>query len=133
MGVIYATGLGVRRDPAEAWVWMSLAEGTGHSQARKVRLRIEEEMGRGARTQAEREARRFQVLPPRVADDQARTRYAQSGLARLGYNAGPADGVSGPKTRSALADFRRAAGSGGNGPLSDEDVDKIRRHLNQSL
>jgi len=47
---------------------------------------------------------------------------AQDRLNRLGYNAGPADGVIGPQTRSALADFQNDRGLPATGSLDTPTV-----------
>lgn len=47
--------------------------------------------------------------------DAATIRHVQQELTRAGYDAGPADGVMGPKTRAALADYQRSKGISANG------------------
>ena len=64
--------------------------------------------------------------PPPPAVDQAaleaeraRIRAAQRDLNRIGYDAGPADGVMGPRTRAALIAFQRAANLDASGAPTD--------------
>lgn len=45
-------------------------------------------------------------------------RAVQEGLAALGYDPGPIDGVAGPKTRAAIGDFQTAAGLAPDGTAS---------------
>ena len=45
-------------------------------------------------------------------------RAVQEGLAALGYDPGPIDGVAGPKTRAAIGDFQIAAGLAPDGVAS---------------
>ena len=45
-------------------------------------------------------------------------RAVQEGLAALGYDPGPIDGVAGPKTRAAIGDFQTAAGLAPDGAAS---------------
>ncbi len=55
-----------------------------------------------------------------VADEAGRVMQAQQRLATLGYDPGPADGVMGPRTRTAIAAFQRSAGLPANGIVSDD-------------
>lgn len=47
--------------------------------------------------------------------DSATVRHVQQELTKAGYDAGPADGRMGPKTRAALADYQRSKGLTANG------------------
>ena len=56
----------------------------------------------------------------RITHDQAtRTRVVQRGLSELGFYDGPIDGLDGPRTRSAVAAYRKAHGLDGSG-VADE-------------
>lgn len=56
-----------------------------------------------------------------------RIRQAQVALKRLGYDPGPADGVYGPQTRSAIERFQRDNGLGVTGHLNDATINELRR------
>ncbi len=78
-------------------------------------------------TQALADRARGQVPPasdPAADGDSLRLTHAQrravqTALNELGFDAGPADGVFGPRTREALADYQRSAGLPATGYLSD--------------
>ena len=61
-------------------------------------------------------------LPDTDADGDALRRMVaiQRALARLGYDPGPADGISGPRTRAAIRAFQAAAGLPVDGLMSDQ-------------
>ena len=51
---------------------------------------------------------------------------AQSLLARLGYNPGPADGHLGPRTRDAILLFEERSGMPASGRVSRQLIDRLR-------
>ena len=51
---------------------------------------------------------------------------AQELLARLGYNPGPADGVTGERTRVAVRAFQREVGMEPNGVINENVVARMR-------
>lgn len=55
-------------------------------------------------------------------------RWVQSRLNALGHDAGPVDGLMGPKTREAVRQFQRVAGLGMDGRIGDELVAAIKAH-----
>lgn len=57
----------------------------------------------------------------------ARVRQVQSWLSALGYEAGPADGLLGSKTRSALRDWERANDLDVNGYMSSTELDRLQQ------
>jgi hypothetical protein len=59
--------------------------------------------------------------------DAATVRNIQSGLQRLGYDPGPADGVAGPKTRTAIAQYQRDSGVTADGEPSPALWNDIRQ------
>ena len=69
------------------------------------------------------------VAPPKVAPP-ARTadpavRAAQDYLARLGYYRGPIDGINGPKTRTAVANFQTDSGLPPDGRVSRDLIARL--------
>jgi hypothetical protein len=56
-------------------------------------------------------------------------RSIQSDLARLGYDPGPADGVAGPKTRTAIRQYQQNNGLGVDGTPSPSLSEHIRARL----
>lgn len=63
------------------------------------------------------------------ARDEALTREerikVQSGLAAVGFDAGPADGIFGPRTRSAIWDWQTAKGQEATGYLTREEAEAL--------
>lgn len=66
--------------------------------------------------QAEQEA---PLADDQGQDDDEQVRTAQSLLAELGFDPGPADGIAGPRTAAAVRDFQAAAGLETDGQVSD--------------
>ncbi len=76
---------------------------------------------------------------PGIAEPAPGTRVAASGpssrqvvsvqedLGALGYYPGPIDGVPGPRTRAAIRAYQRAAGLAGDGGVTEDFVDSLRR------
>ncbi len=116
LGSLLVAGRGVGADREAAYVWFVLAGKAGHAKAAEFRDKLGAQLG-SARGRLDAAARRF--APRRLAgyDDRPSVRYAQGALERLGYEPGPADGVTGPRTRAALANYRKMKGLGGGGGL----------------
>ena len=51
--------------------------------------------------------------------------HAQRGLAALGFDAGPADGIFGPRTKSAIWEWQRAKGLEASGNLTSEQAEAL--------
>ena len=64
----------------------------------------------------------------RVSDDTT-VRAIQADLARLGYDPGPADGVAGPKTRSAIREYQQKNGLRVDGVPNSSLAEHIRVRL----
>lgn len=65
------------------------------------------------------------AAPPVVADPLSAVRQAQERLNQLGYAAGTADGLVGPKTRAALRRFQQEKGLKVTGVLDAATADKL--------
>ncbi|MBB4304869.1 localization factor PodJL [Rhodobium orientis] len=139
LGILHARGLGVAQDLKESYKWFALAARQGDSDAGKKRDEIANALDRqglaaarlavetwratpvdqkantiapheewGAKPERSASARP-QPAPVQLTQQQL-TQSAQQLLTELGYDPGPADGVSGPRTRDAVMDFQRKAG-----------------------
>jgi len=108
LGELYAEGRGVRQDIVEAHKWYSLAAGWGHDRADAARRSLERFMSQGQIAEARERAAQWQAPATAAADTglSFSVRNAQSTLNRLGYSAGPEDGMMGPSTRSAIRTFQ---------------------------
>jgi len=60
------------------------------------------------------------------ADKRNMIRDAQSLLAKLGFDPGPADGVMGAKTRNAIMAFQQRSGMTIDGKLTGKIIDKMK-------
>lgn len=114
-GVVHAAGLGLPADLTAGYAWLDIASDRGHSKAGEVRAAIANKM-----TSAEIEAakRRVAAFSPTTESDFAdrpTVMYVQYSLNRLGFNAGPVDGLMGPRTRGAIGAYLASVGDGDAG------------------
>ncbi|MEM7406974.1 MAG: peptidoglycan-binding protein [Pseudomonadota bacterium] len=119
-GRMYARGDGVLQDFVAAHKWLNLAAARGHRDARSERDRVAGRMTSSQIAEAQRSARAFRpASAPKSTTAQATTapaakryntgnvvRDVQRMLAELGYDPGPADGLMGRRTRSAIRTYQ---------------------------
>ena len=127
VGVALASGLGGVRDDQAALLWLLRAQqglrqqGKPSTQAdqllKRLRHRIEDSRWRQLTALAQ------QALPALRKPERGTVRFVQLSLNHAGFDAGEADGLMGPRTRSALQRFReqqKLAGKGVNAALLNE-------------
>ncbi|HHH38528.1 MAG TPA: peptidoglycan-binding protein [Sedimenticola sp.] len=68
------------------------------------------------------------MQPPAALHGRALVRAVQQALNRLGYDAGPADGLAGSRTRKAIRAFQRTAGVPVDGRPSNTLLRQLRRY-----
>ncbi len=125
LAVLYEQGLGVPLSLPDAYAWYAIAGRSGDGDAA---LRADSVGGRldtEALDRADEAVERFTPGTPDPAangvfadtpwdapslDDEAAIARAQTLLAKLGYDIGPADGAVGPRTRDAVEAYQAAAG-----------------------
>lgn len=66
----------------------------------------------------------------RAAEEREQMRIIQSRLNALGYDAGTPDGVAGPRTRRAIADFQSSIGGAATGQLSAAEIATLHDQAN---
>jgi TPR repeat protein len=113
LGVMYAKGEGVPENYAEAYRWMSLAAASGDQDARKTLKIVKGWMTPGQIAEAQKLAAGGKVAAQATgwsAISRSDVKRLQKALNDLGFNAGPADGILGKRTKSALATFQRIKG-----------------------
>lgn len=81
-----------------------------------------EQRNRQQQTQAPRQRSVDPAAAQRAAEERERMRFIQSRLNALGYDAGTPDGVSGPRTRRAIANFQASIGEPETGTLSEAQL-----------
>ena len=144
LGRVYRRGVGAPQDYILAHMWLNLAAGRGDALAAAERDALAEEMTVDERGEARKLARewRASIKPPakveapasqsgeaEAAAEQPPPRAiqeAQSLLAVLGYNPGPADGKWGRRSARAYMSFLRDAGLPASRQLTPEGLRTMR-------
>lgn len=124
-GVVHATGLGLPINRAVGYGWLALAVRGGHEKADVVRRAIATRLSAKEIRRAEAWAGRFQVRAQPPLADPPTVMYVQQALNTLGYDAGPVDGQSGPKTRAAVSKYQKKSGLQRNGHISEDLLDRL--------
>ncbi len=141
LAVLFERGFGVRTDLRQAYLWYAIAERGGDTEAanrrvvlggrleENVRTRIDEAVVRWRPRPRDPEANgQFSIsrpLGPSPAEI-ARTQYL---LSLMGYDPGPADGVTGPRTTEAIRAFERTAGIAVTGRVTPELISRLEIEL----
>lgn len=119
LGYMYAKGQGVPQDFVQAHVWFNLAAAGGKGGAADSRDEMAKLMSSSQIAEAQGLARQWRPAQAMAGTTAAPASTAPSGLSEqellaaiqenlnaLGYNAGPADGAMGRRTRSAIRGFQ---------------------------
>lgn len=148
MGILSAKGIGMRQDLEEGYKWFAIVAETGDSDARAKRDEVAGMLTAEQLENAKAAAALWRVKTPDPASnsydipaawtessettasiENFDVRKAVSDLQRLlndrGYDAGPADGLIGQKTRGAIVAFQRDAGLEPNGEINQALVEKL--------
>ena len=141
LGGMYFLGQGVTQDTVRAYMWFNLAAAQGREKAGELRELIAKEMTRAQIAEAQRLSSNWrpkasgEAAAPQlpqdasVRTDPALVAEAQRLLGRLGYDAGPADGVAGRRTQAAVAAYQRASGLPEYGEIDGAFVERLRRDV----
>jgi localization factor PodJL len=124
-GVMFATGLGVPKNPRRAYRWFSIAAANGYEKAAGLRDAMASGLTPAALEKADANIARFSANASVGYADAPTVMYVQLRLHALGYNAGPVDGIAGPKTRAAIEAFQSAERMTVDGELSRELVEDL--------
>lgn len=131
LGILHERGLGVSKDLGQAYKWFSLAAQQGDADAASRMTRIENRLKPQVLIEAKLAVQNWSAKPVSVAANKvsppsdgwksvssdvnperlaSRQMIAetQALLNRLGYSAGPSDGLSGKRTRDAIRYFQKA-------------------------
>ncbi len=141
LGLIYVGDLGVPQDYVQAHMWLDLAASIfSPGEDRDIAVKNRDHVARGMTltqlAEAQRLARAWRPgkqaatysMPDAgdATDNRRRIAGIQRGLASLGYNPGPADGILGPKTRAAVRAFQAREGLPVTGTVSASLVAALR-------
>ena len=146
-GILNERGLGVRPNAAEAYKWFSISAQNGDKGSKSRLPLLEKKMSPEVLIRAKLDAENWEPRDPvreanRVAAPSGgwgsvNTRSTHSGNTRksiasaqgmlndMGYLAGPADGVLGPRTRDAIRKFQRDSGLPATGMVTRELLHKL--------
>lgn len=141
LGIMYHNGRGVAKDNVRAYMWANLAAAHGNEKAGELRELIAKKMTPAQIAEAQRLSSNWRPKasgeaaadgpglpqPSAYGADPALIAEAQRLLGRLGYDAGPADGVAGRRTRGAVAAYQRASGMPEDGEIDADLVEHLRR------
>jgi hypothetical protein len=122
LGQMHEAGQGTLQDFVEAHKWYNLAAARGHRHAATARDAVAARMTAQQISEAQQSARAWQprATPSRLAPDPSPPAETLSGrqlvaevqreLNRLGYEAGPVDGLMGTRSRNAIRDYQGTVG-----------------------
>ena len=125
-GVLLAAGKPYPKNPAAGYRWLLLAAAQGNAEAEKAVAALEKQLDAGERDRAQAWAQAFRPIPSSVDfADRPTVMYVQYRLNGLGYQAGPVDGLSGPRTSVAVDRYRSARSLGGEDGITVELVEAL--------
>lgn len=132
LGRMHAAGNGTTQNFVQAHKWYNLAASRGHRHAAEARDALAERMTPAQIAEAQQAARGWQPGATSSSDtdtlsERERVAVVQRELNRLGYDAGPVDGVMGDRTRSAIYQYQADMGIAGDGRASADLVERLRQ------
>ncbi len=131
-GAVHAAGLGLPRDRVAGHAWLSLAAAQGHAKAEEVVAALAKKMTPRQIRKAESDAAGFRLGQTQSFADTPTVMYVQQSLNVLGFDAGPVDGLIGPRTRDAIRRFQSGAELPDDGDVSPELVRGLLAAQNES-
>jgi len=105
LGALFAKGVGGQPSLPEAWRWLKHAEKNGQKQAKAALKTLEKRLSAQERKAGERLLDQQEKAPPGGLYALPQVRYVQTILNQSGFTAGYEDGLAGPMTRAAVADY----------------------------
>lgn len=144
LGRLHEAGNGTAQDFVEAHKWYNLAAARGHRHAAEARDSLAERMTAGQIAEAQQATRGWQPEEQQEAASSEQATEAsrpdietlsdrqgiaeiQRELNRLGYDAGPVDGVMGSRTRSAIRAYQADMDIARNGRASADLLRRLRQ------
>lgn len=144
LGILFARGLGVEKNLVDSYKWFALAARQGDADAAKKRDEVANILDKAGLAEARLAVDTWKQTPldPATNEVESNPAWTKAGdtlskasavgasgdlvlnvqklLARLGYNAGTADGRFGPQTREAVIAFQKEAGLPETGTIDKE-------------
>lgn len=140
LGRLHEAGNGTTQDFVQAHKWYNLAAANGHRHADEARDLLAERMTSGQVAQAQQAARDWQAdgstssqtssssrPPVDSLSEQERVAEVQRELNRLGYDAGPTDGIMGNRSRSAIRQYQADMGLYRDGRATADLLERLRQ------
>ena len=131
LGALAGAGLGVPRDMARSFFWLSLAARQGHAKAGKARDNVATKLTRQQRIRAQARIKRWAPAAPGRFADRPTVRYVQFALEELGHPVGAIDGIQGPQTFRAIAEYQHSVGMARDRAVSRSLVERLRADTNK--
>lgn len=125
-GVAHAAGLGLPENLSRGYAWLRLAERGGHDEASKLAARLVQRLDDAERAAAEKMIAAFRPHREHATEGAASLTFVQHALNRRGFDAGPADGIAGTRTRAAIERFQRAEGLAIDGRVTRNLLERLR-------
>lgn len=125
LGVMFASGLGVPKNAGRAYLWLTIADANGHENAGELREKLATRLTPAALARADAKAARYAATESIGYKDGPTVMYVQMRLRALGFDAGPVDGIAGPRTVAAIEAFQSAERLPVDGELSRVLVDEL--------
>lgn len=141
-GILNERGLGVRANAAEAYKWFAIGASNGDKESANRMALVEKKLSPEVLIRAKLEVENWEPRDPvqeanmvpvpeggwgatkartsSAGDARTSIARAQSLLNDMGYHAGPADGVLGPRTREAIRAFQRDKGLTATGMVTKD-------------
>jgi len=138
LAFMYETGQGVLQNYIEAYKWSTLAARYG-VEGGEARDTLAAKMTAEQIAEAEQAAAVWQPLiaetrveprgetgaPASTTPAREQVRETQRRLNELGFDAGPADGIAGPRTRAAIRDYQEQNGLPGTGVITGDLIAQL--------
>lgn len=124
-GVVHASGLGLPANKEAGYAWLVLAEKSGHEEAPIVRKALAKGMTADEIKRADARAAAFRPTNGGGFADRPTVMYVQQVLNDLGFQAGPVDGMVGPRTREAVGRYQEKNGLSKDGRISPTLLDRL--------
>lgn len=125
-GIMHGSGLGLPRNRRRAYMWLSLAAKQQQPHADDVMSRLRAQMKPEQVRQARQDADRFVASRAVEFADEPTVIYVQQQLNDLDHDAGPVDGIVGPRTRSGIRTFQIEQGLTADGKVSPALIGRLR-------